>query len=72
MKRRGDAKHVRDEQPIGDQEEIVEDGGNKQPYFKSRAAPLLRIFLEAPFQRRRERDGAPSLSHEGFNRFERD
>ena len=72
MKQRGNAKYVGDEQRIGDQEEIVEDGGNKDSYSKSRAPPLLCIFLEALFQCGRERDNASSLPHEGFDRFERD
>jgi hypothetical protein len=72
MKQRGNAKYVADEQPIGDQEEIVEDGGNKDTYSKSRAPPLLCIFLEESLQFGRERDRASSLPHQGFDRFERD
>jgi hypothetical protein len=72
MKHRGNAKHVRDEQPIGDQEEIVEDGRNKDTYFKARAPPHLRIFLEQSFQRGGERDSASSLPHEGFDSFQSD
>jgi hypothetical protein len=72
MKQRGNAKYVGDEQPIGDQEEIVEGGGNKDSYSKARAAPLLCIFLEESFQSGRECDNASSLPHECFDRFERD
>lgn len=72
MKQRSNAKHVRNKQPIGDQEEIVQDGGNKDTYSKSRAPPLLRVLLELSFQCGRECDRAPSMPHEGFDCFERD
>ena len=72
MKHRGNAKHVRNEQPIGDQEEIVEDGGNKDTYSEPRTSTLLRVLLELSFQCGREYDGAPSMPHEGFDCFERD
>ena len=72
MKRRGDAKHVGDEQPIRDQEEIVENGGNKDAHLKPCAPPLLRIGLELLLQCGRKCDNATSAPHEGFDRFERD
>src|SRR5450755_150786 len=72
MKQCGSAEHVWNEQPIGDQEEIVEDGGNEDTYPKSRAPPLLRVLLELSFQRGRECDSAPSVPHEDFDCFERD
>jgi hypothetical protein len=73
MKQRGNAKHVGDKQPIADQEEIVEDGGDKDTYFKSCAPPLLCVFLEESFQCGRECNRASSLlPHEGFDCFERD
>ncbi len=53
-----------------DQEEIVEDGGNKDAYSKSFAPPLLRIFLELSFQCGRKSGSAPSLHHDGFDSFE--
>jgi hypothetical protein len=72
MKQRRSAKHVRNEQPIGDQEEIVQDDGDKDTYFESRASPLLRVLLELSFQRGRECDSPPSVPYEGFDCFERD
>ena len=72
MKQCGSAEDVRNEQPIGDQEEIVEDRGNKDTYSEPRAPPLLRVLLELSFQRGRERDSAPSVPHEDFDCFERD
>jgi hypothetical protein len=72
MKQRSNAKYVGDEQPIGDQEEIVEDGRNQETHSKSCAPPLLRIFLELSFQCGRECDRAPPLTHESFDCFECD
>jgi hypothetical protein len=72
MKQCGSAKDVWTEQPIGDQEEIVEDGGNKDTYSEPRTSTLLRVLLELSFQRGRECDSAPSVPHEDFDCFERD
>jgi hypothetical protein len=72
MKHRSNAKHVRNEQPIGDQKAIVEDGRNQDAHSRAGAPSLLRIFFEESLKCGRERCDAPSLCQEGLDCFECD
>ena len=68
----GAPEHIRHEQPIGDQKEIVDDGGDEVADDQAVTAARMRVRLELSLDGGREGDATlPPQRHERFDRIQR-